>query len=70
MFLMVSRRYSRCFIAPRFPPQAPPSLERQLRPNLDRPMAELVASGEILTVSDPMLCTAAISIRVELEGSA
>lgn len=46
--------------------QKPPSLEQTLRPNLDKSLVELISSGEILSVTDPMLCTGAISIRLEL----
>jgi ubiquitin-activating enzyme E1 C len=33
--------------------QAPPSLEEQTRPNLDKKLSELVSDGEEIAVSDP-----------------
>ena len=34
--------------------QMPPSLEKMTRPNLDKPLAELIENGEELTVTDPV----------------
>jgi NEDD8-activating enzyme E1 len=33
--------------------QAPPSLEEQTRPNLDKKLMELISDGEEIAVSDP-----------------
>lgn len=44
--------------------QKPPALEQQLRKNLDLPLSELLSSGEIITVTDPMLNTVSLSIQL------
>jgi len=33
--------------------QKPPSLEQMTRPNLDKPLQELICDGEELTITDP-----------------
>ena len=35
--------------------QAPPQLEKATRPNLDKTLAELIADGDVLTVTDASL---------------
>jgi ubiquitin-activating enzyme E1 C len=45
--------------------QKPPSLEAALRPNLDKAMNTLIRSGEVVTVTDPMLMMVDLSVRVE-----
>ena len=42
----------------------PPALEQATRPNLDRPMSSLMASGEELTVTDPLLESIALTVAV------
>mmetsp|Transcript_26390 Transcript_26390/g.44040 ORF Transcript_26390/g.44040 Transcript_26390/m.44040 type:complete len:466 (+) Transcript_26390:102-1499(+) len=44
--------------------QRPPSLEKALRVNLDKPLCDLVDSGEVLTVTDPTLRDVSLSIQV------
>ena len=34
--------------------QAPPALEAMTRPNLDKPLSDLIDSGEELTITDPV----------------
>jgi ubiquitin-activating enzyme E1 C len=46
--------------------QKPPSLELALRNNLDKPLSELLESGEVLTITDPTLLDVSLSIRLEL----
>ena len=46
--------------------QKPPSLEAALRANLSKPLRDLVQSGEVLTVTDPVLGHAAVQIRLGL----
>lgn len=46
--------------------QRPPSLEQQTRKNLELPLSVLVASGEVVTVTDPMLNTVSLSIQLNL----
>ena len=43
------------------------SLEEQLKPNLDKPMKELVESGEIVTITDPILEGVALQLQIELQ---
>ncbi|GMI39576.1 hypothetical protein TeGR_g12081, partial [Tetraparma gracilis] len=43
-----ARRYSTLYM------QAPPALEQQLRPNLDKPLKDLIESGDEITVTDPV----------------
>ncbi len=48
----------------------PPALERQLHANLDKPLSELIASGESTTVSDAILPTGVtISLTVHFDES-
>jgi ubiquitin-activating enzyme E1 C len=46
--------------------QKPPALELALRKNLSRPLSELVTSGEVVTVTDPMLNEVSLSIQLQL----
>jgi hypothetical protein len=46
--------------------QKPPPLERHTRPNLDKPLSELVRSGEVLNVVDPGI-EGTISVVLTLE---
>lgn len=45
--------------------QKPPSLELATRPNLSRPLIELISSGDILTVTDPMLIDMSLGLQIE-----
>eukprot|EP00297_Palpitomonas_bilix_P025960 CAMPEP_0113904794 /NCGR_PEP_ID=MMETSP0780_2-20120614/23526_1 /TAXON_ID=652834 /ORGANISM="Palpitomonas bilix" /LENGTH=423 /DNA_ID=CAMNT_0000898595 /DNA_START=113 /DNA_END=1384 /DNA_ORIENTATION=- /assembly_acc=CAM_ASM_000599 len=47
---------------------SPPSLEEMTRPNLDKALHELVSDGGELSVSDPVLATAAISVIVSFSS--
>jgi ubiquitin-activating enzyme E1 C len=44
--------------------QAPPSLKRQLEPNLSKPLCGLIKDGEVMTVTDPMLQSFHLNIQV------
>lgn len=44
--------------------QSPPSLEAVLRPNLDRPLSDIINDGEIVTITDPMLCSLSLSLQI------
>lgn len=44
--------------------QAPPALEAVLRPNLSKPLSELIEDSEVLTVTDPTLCDISLSVQV------
>lgn len=44
--------------------QNPPTLEAVLRPNLLKPLSDLIENSEILTVTDPTLCDISLSIQV------
>jgi ubiquitin-activating enzyme E1 C len=44
--------------------QNPPSLEKALRHNLDKPLGELIENDDILTVTDPMLFEISLSIQI------
>jgi len=46
--------------------QAPKSLEEVLRPNLDKCLSDLFADGELLTITDPVFETVALTFRVQL----
>lgn len=46
--------------------QKPPALEKATRPNLDKQLGLLIADGEELTVTDPILDT--VAIRVEFQS--
>ena len=46
--------------------QKPPSLEAALRANLQKTLRELVHSGEVLTVTDPILGSTAVQVRLVL----
>jgi NEDD8-activating enzyme E1 len=45
----------------------PPALEQATRPNLDRPLSSLIADGEEITVTDPILESTAVTIQVHFE---
>lgn len=45
--------------------QAPPPLEAATRPNLERPMSELVSEGEILHVTEPLMLNVALNVRIK-----
>lgn len=47
--------------------QKPPALELATRPNLDKPMSTLVANGEELSVTDPLLESIAVLLAVHFE---
>ena len=44
--------------------QKPPQLEQITRPNLNKLFSELIASGEVITVTDPMLTDVVLSFRI------
>ena len=46
--------------------QSPPSLEAATRKNLELSLGELITSGEVLTVTDPMLREISLSVQIEL----
>lgn len=46
--------------------QKPPALEALTRGNLNKPLHELIHSGELLSVTDPMLTAVSLSIQVDL----
>ena len=43
----------------------PPALEQATRPNLDKAMSSLIANGEVLTVTDPLLESIALNVAVQ-----
>ena len=45
--------------------QKPPALEQATRANLDKPLVELIAEGEEISVTDPLLESTAVAILVE-----
>jgi len=45
----------------------PPALEKATRPNLDKPLSELITSGEELTITDPILENISLALVVTLE---
>jgi NEDD8-activating enzyme E1 len=47
--------------------QKPPALEEATRPNLDKPMSDLVSDGEELSVTDPLLESIAVLLAVYFE---
>lgn len=48
--------------------QKPPALEVQTRPNLNRPLKELITAGEEISVTDPALQHAHLSLAVLFEN--
>lgn len=46
--------------------QRPPALEQATRKNLSLPLSALIRSGEIMTVTDPMLSDVSLSIQLDL----
>ena len=46
----------------------PPQLEKTLRPNLDRPLTEMINDGEVLTVSDPILWETSLAIKLSFSN--
>jgi NEDD8-activating enzyme E1 len=44
--------------------QKPPALEKATRPNLDKPLSSMIASGENITVTDPVLQNINVSLSV------
>lgn len=44
--------------------QAPPHLEKSLRPNLTQPLGSLIRNNDVVTITDPMLCTVNLSVQV------
>jgi NEDD8-activating enzyme E1 len=44
--------------------QKPPALEQMTRPNLDLPVSSLIASGEEISVTDPVLESINLSLLV------
>jgi NEDD8-activating enzyme E1 len=47
--------------------QKPPALEQITRPNLDKPLSALIENGEVLSVTDPLLVSIALSLAVYFE---
>jgi hypothetical protein len=47
--------------------QKPPSLEAATRANLDRPLKELMADGDVLSITDPTV-QGSVTVVVKLEG--
>jgi ubiquitin-activating enzyme E1 C len=47
--------------------QQPPALAAALRANLSKPLSELVADGEVLTITDPSLRDVSLSVQVSFE---
>lgn len=45
--------------------QKPPALEKATRPNLDKPLSELISPGEHISVTDPLLESIAVNICVQ-----
>lgn len=45
----------------------PPSLELALRGNLSKPLGDLLQSGEVITVTDPMLSDVSLSFAIQFE---
>ena len=45
----------------------PPALEQATRPNLDLPLSSLIADGEEVTITDPLLESTAITVQVRFE---
>jgi NEDD8-activating enzyme E1 len=43
----------------------PRVLEEQLRPNLDKPLKDLIQSGDVMFITDPNLPSAAIELNVK-----
>jgi ubiquitin-activating enzyme E1 C len=48
--------------------QKPKALEQATRPNLDKPLSNLIAHGEELTVTDPLLESISVALQVSFEG--
>jgi hypothetical protein len=46
----------------------PPALEEMTRPNLDRPLSDLLSAGEEVTITDPLLESIAITIKVHFDS--
>jgi len=44
--------------------QKPPALEAALRPNLGESLSKLIADGEVLTITDPMLFDVSLSLKI------
>jgi hypothetical protein len=42
--------------------QRPPALEASTRPNLAKPLGELVADGEVLSITDPSVSQAVTAV--------
>ena len=47
--------------------QKPPALEKATRPNLDKPLSDLIVSGEEIAITDPMLVSINLSIAITFE---
>lgn len=47
--------------------QKPIALEQATRPNLDKPLSTLIAEGEEVTVTDPLLESISVAIKVSFE---
>ncbi|GKZ00313.1 hypothetical protein MPSEU_000984200 [Mayamaea pseudoterrestris] len=45
----------------------PPALEQATRPNLDMPLSSLIADGEEVTITDPLLESTAITVQIHFE---
>lgn len=45
--------------------QRPPALEKATRPNLDRPLADLVSHQEEVLVTDPILESINLTLRIQ-----
>lgn len=48
--------------------QQPPALAAALRGNLTKPLSELVADGEVLTITDPTLRDVSLSVQINFQG--
>jgi ubiquitin-activating enzyme E1 C len=47
--------------------QKPPPLEQATRPNLDKAVSLLIASGEEITVTDPVLQNTNLALAISFE---
>lgn len=47
--------------------QKPPALEKATRPNLNKPVSELVADGEEIAITDPMLESINLALAISFK---